>query len=106
MRAAATVQSGPVMRGIAYVLVCKGGVVLKEGMKNIRRADIRRLKRAKTLEERQHAALLLLRRSVAYGHPKLARQRFDAAVSIGVEIPVDLLDYFQIERRDASILSV
>jgi hypothetical protein len=64
-------------------------------MENIRRVDIRRLKRAKTLEERQQAAMVLLRRSVAYGHPKLARQRLDAAMSLGADIPVDLLGYFR-----------
>jgi hypothetical protein len=67
----------------------------RAGKQAMKRAEIRELKRAVTREKDGEAMLQLLRRSVRFGHRKLALLRCLQAESLGIQIAPDLLAYCQ-----------
>jgi hypothetical protein len=61
----------------------------------MKRTEIRELKRAVIRERDAEAMLQLLRRSVHFGHRKLALFRCLQAENLGIQIAPDLLAYCQ-----------
>lgn len=64
-------------------------------MSKLKRADIRRLKRAASDHGDGAAVLQLLERSVRFGHKKLALRRCLQAERLGIAVTGELLSYCQ-----------
>lgn len=61
----------------------------------MKRQEIRGLKRAATHQHDKHAMLILLERSVRFGHKRLALIRCIQAERLGIPLSREILDYCQ-----------
>jgi hypothetical protein len=61
----------------------------------MKRQEIRKLKRAVALERDADAMLTLLKRSVQFGHKKLALTRCIQAERLGISVEQEILTYCQ-----------